>query len=298
MSNPKIYIDGKEGTTGLQIDQRLGGRRDIDLLLIDEDKRKDPDERKKFLNAADLVFLCLPDAAAREAVAMIENPKTRVIDASTAHRTRPGLGVRLPRAAARPAAADQVCRPGGQPGLPRHRLPVTVAPLVELGVLPGLPPGLLVPYRLHRRGKKLIAEYEAPGRDPRLDAPAPYAWGCSTSTCPRCRRWPAWTARPPSCRCWGTSPRGWSPAAAPEPAALRRPRGPGHPGPAGGVLPGPGPGGGGPLRGGRPPGCTPASWPGSDKLRITVSGTPGADPPGRPVRQPGQGGRPARRCRT
>ena len=64
MSKPKVYIDGKEGTTGLQIYDRLAAREDIELLLIDEDKRKDPEERKKFLNAADLVFLCLPDAAA------------------------------------------------------------------------------------------------------------------------------------------------------------------------------------------------------------------------------------------
>ena len=64
MSKPKIYIDGKEGTTGLQIYERLGEREDIQLLLIDEDKRKDREERKKFLNEADLVFLCLPDSAA------------------------------------------------------------------------------------------------------------------------------------------------------------------------------------------------------------------------------------------
>ena len=82
---PNIYIDGKEGTTGLQIYERLGGRDDIELLLIDEDKRKDIEERRKFLNAADIAFLCLPDAAAREAVSLIENDTTRVIDASTAH---------------------------------------------------------------------------------------------------------------------------------------------------------------------------------------------------------------------
>ena len=86
---PKVYIDGKEGTTGLQIYDRLTPRTDIELLLIDDEKRKDPAERKKLLNAADLVFLCLPDDAAREAVAMIDNPNTRVIDASTAHRTDP-----------------------------------------------------------------------------------------------------------------------------------------------------------------------------------------------------------------
>ena len=70
MSKPKVYIDGKEGTTGLQIYERLGAREDIELLLIDEDKRKDPAERKKLMAAADIVFLCLPDAAAIEAVAL------------------------------------------------------------------------------------------------------------------------------------------------------------------------------------------------------------------------------------
>ena len=73
MNKPKVYIDGKEGTTGLQIYDRLAAREDIQLLLIDEDKRKDAAERKKFLNAADLVFLCLPDAAAVEAVSLIDN---------------------------------------------------------------------------------------------------------------------------------------------------------------------------------------------------------------------------------
>ena len=90
MSKPKIYIDGKEGTTGLQIYDRLTGREDIRLLLIDEDKRKDTAERKKLMDEADLVFLCLPDEAAVEAIKLVENPNTRIIDASTAHRTAPG----------------------------------------------------------------------------------------------------------------------------------------------------------------------------------------------------------------
>ena len=96
MSKPKVYIDGKEGTTGLQIYERLGQRDDIELLLIDEDKRKDTEERKKLLNAADIVFLCLPDAAAKEAVSLIENDTTKVIDASTAHRTAKGWVYGLP----------------------------------------------------------------------------------------------------------------------------------------------------------------------------------------------------------
>ena len=86
----KVYIDGQSGTTGLQIYDRIGAREDLELLRIAEEKRHDPEERKKYLNAADIVFLCLPDDGAREAVSMIENPHVRVIDASTAHRTAEG----------------------------------------------------------------------------------------------------------------------------------------------------------------------------------------------------------------
>ena len=90
MAKPKIYIDGKEGTTGLQIYDRLAKREDIELLLIDEAKRKDTEERRKLIHAADIVFLCLPDAAAVEAVALAEGSGARIIDASTAHRTAKG----------------------------------------------------------------------------------------------------------------------------------------------------------------------------------------------------------------
>ena len=90
MAKPKIYIDGKEGTTGLQIYDRLAGREDIELLLIDEEKRKDSEERRKLIHAADIVFLCLPDMAAIDAVALAEGSKARIIDASTAHRTAAG----------------------------------------------------------------------------------------------------------------------------------------------------------------------------------------------------------------
>ena len=85
MSKPKVYIDGREGTTGLQIYERLGAREDIDLLLIDEEKRKDVEERKKLLNAADLVFLCLPDGAAREAVALVENEDRKSTRLNSSH---------------------------------------------------------------------------------------------------------------------------------------------------------------------------------------------------------------------
>ena len=89
MSVPKVYIDGQAGTTGLQIVERLSGRSDIQLLRIDEARRHDDAERARLMNSADLVFLCLPDAAAVEAVKLVTNPETRIIDASTAHRTDP-----------------------------------------------------------------------------------------------------------------------------------------------------------------------------------------------------------------
>ena len=85
----KVYIDGQEGTTGLKILERFKNRSDIELLRIDEDKRKDADERRKLIHSADFTFLCLPDTAAREAVALAEGSNTRIIDASTAHRTNP-----------------------------------------------------------------------------------------------------------------------------------------------------------------------------------------------------------------
>ena len=90
MSKPIVYIDGREGTTGLQIYDRLSAREDLELLLIKEEKRKDPEERARLINGADIVFLCLPDAAAIEAVGLADCPNTRIIDCSTAHRTAPG----------------------------------------------------------------------------------------------------------------------------------------------------------------------------------------------------------------
>ena len=113
---PIVYIDGKEGTTGLQIYDRIGARDDITLLLIDEDKRKDPVERQKLMIDADLVFLCLPDAAAREAVTLVTNPATRIIDASTAHRTSPGWDYGFAELSPRHRAAIQASRRVANPG--------------------------------------------------------------------------------------------------------------------------------------------------------------------------------------
>ncbi|OYW84166.1 MAG: N-acetyl-gamma-glutamyl-phosphate reductase, partial [Hyphomonas sp. 32-62-5] len=88
--NPKVFIDGEAGTTGLQIAERLKDRKDLELISIDPDRRKDVDERARLINKADVVILCLPDEAARLAVSLVTNPNTVVIDASTAHRVSPG----------------------------------------------------------------------------------------------------------------------------------------------------------------------------------------------------------------
>lgn len=178
MNKPKVYIDGKEGTTGLQIYERLGEREDIELLVIDEEKRKDTQERTKFLNAADLVFLCLPDAAAVEAVSLIENGKTRVIDASTAHRTAEGwvygFAELLPGQRQRIKFAGRVANPGCH----ATGFLSTAAPLVELGVLPrDYPVTCLSLTGYSGGGKKLIAEYEATDRSTLLDSPNLYAVG-------------------------------------------------------------------------------------------------------------------------
>jgi N-acetyl-gamma-glutamyl-phosphate reductase len=111
-----VYVDGQEGTTGLKIHSMLAGRSDLELLSISPDKRKDPSERARLLNEADVSFLCLPDDAAREAAALVTNPKARLIDASTAHRTDPhwvyGLPELLPGHREVIAQSKRVSNPG------------------------------------------------------------------------------------------------------------------------------------------------------------------------------------------
>jgi N-acetyl-gamma-glutamyl-phosphate reductase len=119
MMNTSVYVDGDQGTTGLRIVQRLAGWRDLELRTLPEAQRKDPQRRAEALNACDIAVLCLPDAAAREAVAWIENPRVRVIDASSAHRVDPDWTYGLPELAAgqaqRIAGAKRVSNPGCYP---------------------------------------------------------------------------------------------------------------------------------------------------------------------------------------
>ena len=175
MSKPIVYIDGKEGTTGLQIYDRLAQRQDIDLLLIDEDKRKDAAERKKCINAADIVFLCLPDAAAREAVALVENDRTRIIDASTAHRTAEGWAYGFAELSPEHRAAVAAGKRVANPGCHATGFISAVYPLVKYGLLP--PDYPLTCFSLtgySGGGKKMIAEYEVADKGAALYAPQLY----------------------------------------------------------------------------------------------------------------------------
>ena len=172
---PKVYIDGKDGTTGLQIYDRLSVRSDIDLLLIDEEKRKDPAERKKLMDAADIVFLCLPDAAAVEAVALVENPDTRIIDASTAHRTSPDWDYGFPELSAERRAAIRKSKRVANPGCHATGFISLVYPLVAAGILPK--ESMVSCFSLtgfSGGGKKMIAQYGDAQRDAALDSPRIY----------------------------------------------------------------------------------------------------------------------------
>ena len=171
----RVYIDGQVGTTGLQIYERIGNRNDLELLRIDEDKRHDTDERRKFLNSADIVFLCLPDAGAIEAVSLIENPDVRVIDASTAHRTSDEWVYGYPELSKEQRAAIAAGKRVANPGCHATGLISSVAPLVKMGILPADYP--VTCYSLtgySGGGKKMIAQYEAQDRDEKLSSPGIY----------------------------------------------------------------------------------------------------------------------------
>lgn len=163
----KIFIDGEAGTTGLQIRERLAGRRDLEVISIAPDKRKDEDERQRLLNAADIAILCLPDEAAKQSVALIDNDTTRVIDASSAHRVNEAWAYGFPEMDFGQSEAIAKARYVANPGCWPQGLIAAVRPLIEARLLPGD-----YPLSYHGisgysgGGRQMIEDYEAPGAAP------------------------------------------------------------------------------------------------------------------------------------
>ena len=167
----KVFIDGSAGTTGLRIRERLGGRRDLELLTLSEERRKDADARREMLNSADIAFLCLPDAAAVEAVSLIENDHTAVIDTSTAHRVSEAWAYGFAELSRSHRQAIVTSKRVANPGCHASGFIAGVYPLVNHGVIPADFP--LTAYSLtgySGGGKKLIAEYEDENRDVRHES--------------------------------------------------------------------------------------------------------------------------------
>ncbi len=185
----QVFIDGSEGTTGLQIHERLADRADIELIAIDPEQRKDPAARAECLNAADVAFLCLPDDASRESVALVNNPNTVVIDASTAHRVDPDWAYGLPELGpdfrTRITSSNRIANIGCHAGA----FLLGITPLVKAGLVPAdarLSCFSLTGYS--GGGKKMIAEYEARDRSAKLDSPRPYALGLAHKHLPEMRQ--------------------------------------------------------------------------------------------------------------
>ena len=170
----KVFIDGSAGTTGLRIHERLAQRSDLELLTLPEELRKDAAARAEMLHSADIAFLCLPDAAAIEAVELAGDSRVRIIDTSTAHRTNPAWAYGFPELGGRRekiASATRVANPGCH----ASGFLALVEPLVREGLI--APDTALCCFSLtgySGGGKKMIAEYEASGREPLLDAPRQY----------------------------------------------------------------------------------------------------------------------------
>ena len=172
----KIFIDGSEGTTGLRIHERFAGREDIDVLPIAPELRKDAAERKRLINSADIVFLCLPDAAARESVGLVENEAVRIIDTSTAHRTQEGWAYGFPELSSEHREAVVSGKRVAVPGCHATGFISLVYPLTARKVLPR--DYLFSAFSLtgySGGGKKMIGQYEAKERNPELASPREYA---------------------------------------------------------------------------------------------------------------------------
>lgn len=176
MMKTKIFIDGSEGTTGLRIYERFDGRDDIELLPISSELRKDVAERKRLINESDITFLCLPDAAARESVSLVENENVRIIDTSTAHRTESGWAYGFPELSVGHRDAIKNGKRIAVPGCHATGFMSVVYPLISGGLLPkDYPVSAFSLTGYSGGGKKMIAEYESEERNNDINAPRQYA---------------------------------------------------------------------------------------------------------------------------
>lgn len=174
----KVFIDGSEGTTGLRIFERFEGRDDIELLKIPSKLRKDTDEIRKYINASDITFLCLPDAAAREAVTLVDNDNVIIIDTSTAHRTEEGWAYGYPELSKKHRDAIKNGKRIAVPGCHATGFITLAYPLVAGNILPSdYPVASFSLTGYSGGGKKMIADYENEDKRQELFAPREYALG-------------------------------------------------------------------------------------------------------------------------
>ena len=176
----KIFIDGKAGTTGLRIFERLADRKDIEIINLSEEERKDVNARKKAINSSDVTFLCLPDDAARESVSLVENDNTVIIDTSTAHRTEQGWLYGFPEIDFNFEEKVKSAKRIAVPGCHASGFIALIKPLIDEGIIDKT--ALLTCTSItgySGGGKKMIAEYESDDRDELLSYPRQYALGQS-----------------------------------------------------------------------------------------------------------------------
>ena len=170
----RVFVDGQEGTTGLRIHEYLAQRSDVEVLRAAPELRKDPGERARLLNGADVAFLCLPDVAAREAAALVTNPATCLIDASTAHRTASDWAFGLPEMAPDQRAKIRASKRIANPGCHATGFILLVRPLVDAGLVSQATPLAATSITGYSGGgKKMIEQYEG-SADARLTSPRPY----------------------------------------------------------------------------------------------------------------------------